>query len=199
MAEEQAPADLALALTTHARLFDHLRRRQASIHALRAYHADNATMLQHLEVCLEDGSNYKVNVACSQSGFTPIFAACLQGDPTAVKMLLAFGADVVAECGVVDTHGGDNEDKCKEFPLSVAAREGHRAVVEMLLAHKGVDPNQGTSDTGSTSLFVACRAGNTVICEILLRQDGIEVNKARTDDGTTPLYAACYDGHVGVV
>eukprot|EP00729_Bicosta_minor_P005605 gene5605-19227_t len=97
MAEEQAPADLALALKTHARLFDHLRRRQASIHALRAYHADNATMLQHLEVCLEDGINYKVNVACSQSGFTPIFAACLQGDPTAVKMLLAFGADAVAE------------------------------------------------------------------------------------------------------
>eukprot|EP00729_Bicosta_minor_P020567 gene20567-32768_t len=104
MAEEQAPADLALALKTHARLFDYLRRRQASIHALRAYHADNATMLQHLEVCLEDGINYKVNVACSQSGFTPIFAACLQGDPTAVKMLLAFGADAVAECGVVDTN-----------------------------------------------------------------------------------------------
>eukprot|EP00729_Bicosta_minor_P006552 gene6552-7555_t len=97
MAEEQAPADLALALKTHARLFDHLRRRQVAIHALRAYHADNATMLQHLEVCLEDGINYKVNVACSRSGFTPIFAACLHGDPTAVKMLLAFGADAVAE------------------------------------------------------------------------------------------------------
>ena len=85
------------------------------------------------------------------------------------------------------------------FPLSLAARDGHVAIVEVLLAHGSVYLNQASSEFGGTALYMSCTHGTSTICGILLRQDGIEVNRARTGGGATPLYAACSSGHTEVV
>ena len=69
---------------------------------------------------------------CIASGFTPLVAACLKGDLSEVGLLLSFSADPAAECDVVDTKNGLGAI-LKEFPLSIAAREGHEAIVKMLL------------------------------------------------------------------
>lgn len=179
--EEPASTDLALALATHAALFRQLQKRQAS------------TDDQGIAV------KYDVNSRCSRSGLTPLFVSCLKGDPASVQLLLAFGADAAAECDVLDTLEGVGEDeKYKEFPLSIATREGHEVIVELLLAHKSVDANQATSDTGSTALYESSRAGNGAICKMLLKQDEIDVNKAMKC-GATPLFIACQHGRIEVV
>ena len=55
--------------------------------------------------------------------------------------------------------------------LVVAAREGHTAIVEMLLA-RGADPNQ------ERALFWASREGHTEIVEMLLTR-GADPNQER--------------------
>ena len=56
-------------------------------------------------------------------------------------------------CGnFVDSLQGFN-DKYNYFPLNLAAREGHAAIVELLLARGSVDVNQASSDTHSTALL----------------------------------------------
>ena len=206
----QAAADLELAIVEeHAGLFQRLQSRQAALDALRAlvraHHANDPAMLAHVQ-CLEDGVKEKeggLDAVGSRSGLTPLLTACLNGgDAAGVEMLLAFGADPAAEGDVYDTvidkDAGD-DNKCKEFALTVAARDGHHAIAKMLLAHAAVDVNQATSDTGSTALYACSDVGNANICRLLLAEGSIDVNKARTDDGATPLFAACWEGHVEII
>lgn len=149
----------------------------------------------------------ELNAVCIASGFTPLVAACLKGDLSEVGLLLSFSADPAAECDVVDTKNGLGAI-LKEFPLSIAAREGHEAIVKMLLTHEGVDLNQVTSDTGSSALYTACIMGKSNVCEVLLRQRKIDVNKATNYDidseidsvplHIAPLHIACDLGHTEV-
>ena len=170
---DQTAADLTLAAAEHAALLEYLHRMQTAIDALRAHHTTDPTMLAHVQ-CLEEGLKQKntkdndLNAVGPESGLTPLLAACLKGDATEMQLLLAFGADPAIEADVYDTMSSGGDKKYKEFPLSVAARDGHEAIVKMLLARNDVDANQATTDTGDTALHMCCVAGNINICKMLL-------------------------------
>jgi hypothetical protein len=76
-------------------------------------------------------------------------------------------------------------------PLFLASEKNHTEVVELLLAHDGVDPNRSTTDlTADTPLVVATRNGNITVVKALLAHPRIKPNKPRMDTGTTALWKA---------
>ncbi|XP_038628909.1 protein fem-1 homolog A [Tachyglossus aculeatus] len=89
-------------------------------------------------------------------------------------------------------------------PLLIAARYGHRGVVEYLVDHCRVDVEAGGSvhfdgETieGAPPLWAASAAGHLDVVQSLLRR-GASVN-CTTRTNSTPLRAACFDGHLDVV
>ena len=55
-----------------------------------------------------------------------------------------------------------------QTPFHVACKEGHAAIVSLMLAHPGVD-TLCVSDDDSTTLSVACEYGRTEVVELLLK------------------------------
>ena len=82
-------------------------------------------------------------------------------------------------------------------PLLFAATYGYTAVVEMLLANEGIDPNC-MNNLGQTPLLQAARHGHEAVVQLLLTKDGIHPN-LRDNWGWTPLCGAAYWGHKSVV
>ena len=83
--------------------------------------------------------------------------ACDKGNIEAVKQFLADGADV----NVKDKDGGT--------PLSYAAFEGHKEIVELLIA-KGADLS--AKSWGETPLDSAIRIGQTETADLLRKHGG---------------------------
>lgn len=197
---ERAAADLAADIAAHAGLMAELRRQDQEAIAAAAPNSNRHIQPSLITIELLTTNDAAAINAAGPKGLSPLAVACIQGGVDDVNILLKCGADPAAECDVLDTTDEDEvPHKCKEFPLSIAAREGHEEIVEVLLARGSADVNQATSDTGGTALYIACCVGKSNIVQILLRQDGIEVNKAMTDGGATPLSAACHGDHLEVV
>lgn len=78
-----------------------------------------------------------------------------------------------------------------------AARDGHTAIVERLLAAEGIDVN-GVDEEGDTALILAADQGHTDIVELLLAVPGIDVNAKRWD-GWTALFFAAWEGDIDIV
>ena len=75
-----------------------------------------------------------------------------------------------------------------------AARDGHTAIVERLLAAEGIDVN-GVDEEGDTALILAADQGHTDIVELLLAVPGIDVN---ANPGETALIVAASEGHTDI-
>ena len=93
----------------------------------------------------------------------------MQGDAAVAGALLEAGADPAAEGLVWDTTPELEADRKKwiYFPLLVAAREGHTAIVAALLAATGkdgvaVDLNLASKD-GDTALILAAEKGHVEV------------------------------------
>ncbi|XP_015276083.1 PREDICTED: protein fem-1 homolog A [Gekko japonicus] len=89
-------------------------------------------------------------------------------------------------------------------PLLIAARHGHREVVEYLLDHCGARVEVGGSVNfdgetieGAPPLWAASAAGHLHVVRSLLER-GASVNQT-TLTNSTPLRAACFDGHLEIV
>lgn len=137
---------------------------------------------------------------------TPIAVAVARGDTTAIKLLLAAGADanlapadadppllVAIERTDADTvtallaGGADvNRGDASQTPLMLAARKGSLPLVKLLLEHEA-DPNVKASE-GDTPLMLAARYGREEIVAALV-EAGSDVNAA-DDNGMTPLMHA---------
>jgi hypothetical protein len=92
--------------------------------------------------------NWNVD-AVGTDGSTAMIMACTQGSVEDVWGLLAVGADPSLEA-LGYNHGADAV--WQAFPLAAASEAGHTAVVRLLLAHDGVDPQQVTTDRGRSAL-----------------------------------------------
>ncbi len=81
-------------------------------------------------------------------------------------------------------------------PLYVAAKNGHTAVVKLLLAVDNIDVNV-TVKSGATSLCAALEMGHIEVVQLLLATRYIQVNKPM-NNGVTPFLKAVQNGHVEV-
>jgi ankyrin repeat protein len=113
-------------------------------------------------------------------GTTPLHLAALYGRADAVRVLLAFHADVSAH--------DDNGDT----PLHLAAAKGWQAVVLLLLANRA-DVNARDAH-GATALHAAAFYKQEEMAKLLLARHA-EV-EAADDNGDTPLYMAAEAGSV---
>jgi ankyrin repeat protein len=107
--------------------------------------------------------------------------AAFLGDIGAVKQHLAAGADVNVKGGFTD-----------ETPLVLAAGEGHKKVVELLITN-GADVNAKSDILGKTPLHFAAQFGHKKIGELYIAK-GADVN-AKDEDRATPLCYAATRGH----
>ena len=88
-------------------------------------------------------------------------------------------------------------DKCGQTPILLAAGEGHKGVVKLLLGRKDVKYDKPDSN-GQTLLCCAARNGHVGVVKILLNRDDIDPNRLG-EYGKTPLHCAIENGHEGVV
>jgi len=127
-------------------------------------------------------------------GETPLHAAARVGYKDVVELLIAKGADVNAQTREFPkdkfewAFGRRWADDRVAFstPLLWAARYGHKAVAELLIA-KGADVN-AENEKGETPLHAAARYGHKAVVELLISK-GADVN-AKTEKGETPLFLA---------
>lgn len=81
--------------------------------------------------------------------------------------------------------------------LQIATREGHIAIVKLLLSLPAIKVNL-VSNNGWAALHIAARMGHDDIVALLLSHPEIEVNIVNSD-GWTPLHWAAWHGHSHVV
>jgi hypothetical protein len=89
------------------------------------------------------------------------------------------------------------DTKYGQTPLSWATRNGHEAVVELLLAKNGVDSDSKDSHR-LTPLSWAARAGHAAVVKLLLDKGGVNINSKDYSE-RTPLLWAAREGHAAVV
>ena len=146
----------------------------------------------------------------------PLIDAAKAGDASAVRALLAAGAEVDQaqadgatalhwaayredfETAALLIRAGAGVDKANDLgvtPLLLACANGHAELVEALLA-AGADPD-AARPSGETPLMAASRAGSVAAADSLLRR-GAGVNAAELTRGQTALMWAVANRHAGV-
>jgi ankyrin repeat protein len=93
----------------------------------------------------------------------------------------------------------DARDAYGGTPLSWAAGNGHKAVVELLLAKEGIDPDSKDTRYGGTPLSWAAGNGHDTAVRLLLSKEGVDPDSRSTKYGWTPLLWAAKRGREAVV
>jgi ankyrin repeat protein len=114
-----------------------------------------------------------------------IFAPVKSGNLAAVKSILDAKPDAAKA-----------RDRNQYTPLIWAARNGHLAVLKLLL-DRGADVN-AVNKWNNTALHWAAYKGHVPVVEFLCRK-GAKMDIRESDKGHTPLHDAAWRGHLGVV
>jgi ankyrin repeat protein len=104
------------------------------------------------------------------------------------------GARLIVACPFVEI--ATVPDQSGASPLYVACVNGHRAVVQSLLACKA-NTSIAILDTGNTPLHGAAFQGHLSVCELLL-ENGASLSLI-SRNGFTPLHVAAFAGHTKIV
>ncbi|UKZ77987.1 hypothetical protein TrVFT333_005721 [Trichoderma virens FT-333] len=131
-------------------------------------------------------------------GRTPLSYAAENGNESVARLLLATGRVNI-----------DYKDRDEETFLSRSLKNGHKAMVKLLLEQNCIDTNPKILDSMElygpyrTPLSLAAESGNTAAVKKLLATKGVDINiRARTsygDHGRTPLSYAAGEGREEVV
>ncbi|XP_067659909.1 putative ankyrin repeat protein RF_0381 [Haliotis asinina] len=172
--------------------------------------------LAKVKAILSEG---RADVDCKEwKSRTPVLLAAGQGHKDVVHLLTSNGADVsvVDDFGfnllhsacqggdvglvkyVLSLHKHDINGKvlCGGTPLMLAAENGHRNVVELLV---GQGANVSLHDNkGNNVLHCACRGGDVEVVKYVLAQNMVDIN-SRGRKRMTPVMMAARTGHRDVV
>ncbi|XP_071115609.1 ankyrin repeat domain-containing protein 50-like [Haliotis cracherodii] len=151
-------------------------------------------------------------------GRTPVMLAAGKGHTGLVKLLVSEGADISLKdrFGINILHsacmGGDVEMvkyvlsrdmldidgkvRCGRTPMMLAAENGHRELVELLVS-KGAHVIY-VDDRRDNILHCACRGGHVEVVKYVLSQDMVGIN-SRGWKERTPIMLAAVNGHKDVV
>jgi ankyrin repeat protein len=126
-------------------------------------------------------------LAPKDSGGVDFYEACSRGDLSLVESMMSspIGADAV------NTPSGDRG----EYPLALAAQNGHIEVVYSLLQREPV--LEASDKSGNTALHYAASGGHLRIVELLL--DAGTLHNIENAYGETPLHFACRSSRSEVV
>ena len=116
---------------------------------------------------------------------TWLLGAAAEGQKIVVQRLLDNGAEL------------NPKDKDGQTPLSLAARNGHEAVVKLLLSRDDVAADSQDED-GRTPLSWAAENGHEAVVKLLLSRDDVAAD-SQDEYGQTPLSLAADNGHEAVV
>ncbi|KAI0446884.1 hypothetical protein F4803DRAFT_559087 [Xylaria telfairii] len=131
-------------------------------------------------------------IEASKRGFTDVVPACRGNVDVARKLLRLDGGAVQPR-----TPDPDATEVALQSPLHVAAREGHHAVVK-LLVEEGFQIDALDGDR-RTPLSHACEGGHLKSVEILLTKRRFAGVHIADKNRRTPLSYAAAEGHVAIV
>eukprot|EP00747_Dinoflagellata_sp_TGD_P091184 gnl/TRDRNA2_/TRDRNA2_164972_c0_seq4.p1 gnl/TRDRNA2_/TRDRNA2_164972_c0~~gnl/TRDRNA2_/TRDRNA2_164972_c0_seq4.p1 ORF type:complete len:591 (-),score=50.27 gnl/TRDRNA2_/TRDRNA2_164972_c0_seq4:85-1605(-) len=158
------------------------QRHPNAIHALIDWRADVHADVGPLVAATSRGhlANAQLLLAQGLEGSgTPLCAAVAQNHSNIVSLLLESGAHP------------DEHDQLGRSPLGTAARLGHGALVQNLLAHRAT-PDTADTDSGLTALHHAVNNDRLSSVKLLL-QANADPNK-KNSESSTPLHLLCSRG-----
>jgi ankyrin repeat protein len=135
-------------------------------------------------LCKEDLRSWEGYSQCTPRQWTGLHLAAYLGLNEAVQ-------------AIMDGYRPNEPDSYGKTPLSLAAENGHEAVVKLLLITEGVEADWPDFE-GKTPLSLAAANGHEVVVKLLLATEGVLVNSRDREDGT-PLLLAANSGHEVIV
>jgi ankyrin repeat protein len=114
-----------------------------------------------------------------------------------VHLAAYFGLREVMIAVLENGYNPNVKDTYCRTPLSWAAENGHKAVVQLLLAQDGIAPDS-KDKWGVTPLSWAVTSGHEAVVKLLLATDGVDPG-SKDAYGQTPLSRAAEKGHEAVV
>jgi len=163
----------------HKAMVELLLSRKADVHATDRRRAATALHLaaeKGFKSVAETLLDHGADISAKAGGRTPLFDAVAYGNAAVAELLISRGADPNA--GAV---------------LHVVARNGSKALAELLIANKA--NVNATNEVGETPLHVTAESGQVEIAMLLLSHGAeVEAKSARPDrGGWTPLqYAVAF-------
>jgi ankyrin repeat protein len=138
---------------------------------------EEETEIRRIQAMIQNSPDL-INSTSGEDKLTPLCRAAMKGQLRVAAFLLDHGADINLNS-----------------PLRLAAINGHKTMVELLLSRKAaVDAR---SNAGFTALYDVAGRGYKAVAEVLLAH-GADVN-AKADDGRTPLHRASDPGDPAMI
>ena len=146
--------------------------------------------LSYVETVLKQNPALDVNRPRAAGNKTALYIACEKGYADIAKFLLGKKADA----SICDTENAISSTRYS--PLTVAAKNGHLAVVKVLLL-SGIDIE--ARDDGDRTALYAAAVGNKPDVVRFLCESNAKVNILARHNSWSPLSAAIQEGYVEVV
>ncbi|MCJ1247069.1 hypothetical protein MMC30_004280 [Trapelia coarctata] len=170
---------------------DHVRPVEATVSKLAlAFLQDNALVSSSMQIMWTGVHKYKGYSQGFPKNATGLHLSATFGLVTLSRMLLTAG-------GKDPANDIDSVDSYNRTPLSWAAKNGHEAVVKLLIDTGKVDVDS-KDDHGRTPLSWAAENGHEAVVKLLIDTGKVDVD-SKDDYNQTPLSWAAKNGHEAVV